>query len=296
MDVATSFKILEIGITSDMADLKRAYRVMAKRYHPDRFDHDPVLKKRAESRMKQINLAFKTASDFVNSLKKSEKQNSSSTRETMPKSSSSSPEADQAEKVREEKSGRDGFEKNHSENCEDNADLKKRQISVALIFAWCRNLIFSVTDEFFSYGKKSSNINSSSATYNNTFEQQQSASCDRFGSKKKDPATASANKQIYPENSNSSKHSRKHTTTEFDSILRQSVKSFKSEELRNNTIFNAKASQAKRCDTSGCANKAHHASARSNSPFRYIKRRKKFIDSNAGPVERISPISSVNKI
>lgn len=293
MDVATSFKILEIGRTSDMADLKRAYRIMAKRYHPDRFDHDPVLKKKAESRMKDINLAFKTASDFFNSLKKSEKQKSASTRDTMPERSSSSPKADQAE---EEKSRQDGFEKNYSENCEEKSDCKKEQTSVSIIFSWCKNFIFSAADEFFNYGKRSSNINSSSYTYNNTFEQQQSASCDRFGSKKKDPATASANKQIYHEILNSSKHSRRRKTTEFDSILRQSVKSFKSEELRDDTIFNAKASQAKKCNTSGCANTVHHTSARSNSPFRYIKRRKKFIDSNAGPVERISPISSVNKI
>ncbi|MBF0379300.1 MAG: J domain-containing protein [Desulfamplus sp.] len=67
MNVVTSFKILGLVVRSDIgiAELKRAYRAMAKKCHPDLFNNNPVLKKQAESRMKDINLAFRIACDFV---------------------------------------------------------------------------------------------------------------------------------------------------------------------------------------------------------------------------------------
>ena len=114
MNVATSFKMLGLVVRSDIgiAEVKRAYRTMAKKCHPDLFNNNSVLKKQAESRMKDINLAFRIACDFVNSLKKDEK-------------------------------AKDAKEEHQKGAGEFDANLGKAESPVAHFFSWLKNIMAS---------------------------------------------------------------------------------------------------------------------------------------------------------
>ena len=60
MDKQKALQILCITSNASMEEIKSAYRKRAKKFHPDRFNHEDgdVLRKKAESRMKDVNLAF----------------------------------------------------------------------------------------------------------------------------------------------------------------------------------------------------------------------------------------------
>ncbi|MDD7401032.1 MAG: J domain-containing protein [Eubacteriales bacterium] len=51
------YKVLGVDPTASMDEIKKAYRAMAKKYHPDRHS-DPVAKELAEERMAEINAAY----------------------------------------------------------------------------------------------------------------------------------------------------------------------------------------------------------------------------------------------
>lgn len=56
----TYYEILEISETASEEVVRMAYKALAKKYHPDIFQGDPV---EAEERMKQINMAYSVLSD-----------------------------------------------------------------------------------------------------------------------------------------------------------------------------------------------------------------------------------------
>jgi DnaJ like chaperone protein len=56
-----AYKILEIEKTASNEEVKKAYRNMAKKYHPDRVNtQDEAIKKGAEEKFKQVQLAYET--------------------------------------------------------------------------------------------------------------------------------------------------------------------------------------------------------------------------------------------
>lgn len=56
-----SYKILNIEKSASDAELKKAYREMAKKYHPDRVNtQDEAIKKGAEEKFKQVQTAYET--------------------------------------------------------------------------------------------------------------------------------------------------------------------------------------------------------------------------------------------
>ncbi|MCC0176545.1 DnaJ domain-containing protein [Waterburya agarophytonicola K14] len=57
-NVAQSYAILEISPTASPELTKQAYRKLAKIWHPDRYVNDPILKAKAEAKIKTINLAY----------------------------------------------------------------------------------------------------------------------------------------------------------------------------------------------------------------------------------------------
>ena len=57
-NVVQSYAILEIPSTASIELTKQAYRKLAKIWHPDRYFDDPILKARAEEKIKQINQAY----------------------------------------------------------------------------------------------------------------------------------------------------------------------------------------------------------------------------------------------
>lgn len=57
----TAYKILEIERTATDSEIKKAYRTMAKKYHPDRVNtQDEAIKKGAEEKFKQVQKAYET--------------------------------------------------------------------------------------------------------------------------------------------------------------------------------------------------------------------------------------------
>jgi curved DNA-binding protein CbpA len=52
------YQILELEPEASEEEARRAYRELVKVWHPDRFPHDPVLQKRANEKLKQLNEAY----------------------------------------------------------------------------------------------------------------------------------------------------------------------------------------------------------------------------------------------
>src|SRR5438477_12790660 len=51
-------RILEIERGASLAEIRQAYRDQTKVWHPDRFPNDIRLQKKAEEKLKQINMAY----------------------------------------------------------------------------------------------------------------------------------------------------------------------------------------------------------------------------------------------
>lgn len=67
MDIKKSFEILNLKSDASLADLKQTYRDLVNVWHPDRFQHNPRLKDKAEKQLLEINLAYQTALSFISS-------------------------------------------------------------------------------------------------------------------------------------------------------------------------------------------------------------------------------------
>ena len=60
MDIQKALKILELDRKASMDDVNQAYKDSVSVWHPDRFPHNPRLKRKAEEKIKEVNLAFET--------------------------------------------------------------------------------------------------------------------------------------------------------------------------------------------------------------------------------------------
>jgi curved DNA-binding protein CbpA len=63
-DLNRYYKILGIKVGTSQAEVKQAYRKLAKLWHPDRFSGDPVLQQQAEEKLKAINEAYQYLKDY----------------------------------------------------------------------------------------------------------------------------------------------------------------------------------------------------------------------------------------
>ena len=55
------YEILGVSKSADEKEVKKAYRTMAKKYHPDRVNtQDEAIKKGAEEKFKQVQKAYET--------------------------------------------------------------------------------------------------------------------------------------------------------------------------------------------------------------------------------------------
>jgi curved DNA-binding protein CbpA len=57
-DISLFYQILDISPDASLEEVRRAYRDLVKVWHPDRFQHDPQLQKKAQDKLKQINIAY----------------------------------------------------------------------------------------------------------------------------------------------------------------------------------------------------------------------------------------------
>lgn len=67
-DLSHYYKILGIKAGTSQAEVKQAYRRLAKLWHPDRFSHDLALKQQAEEKLKAINEAYQYLKDYQPSI------------------------------------------------------------------------------------------------------------------------------------------------------------------------------------------------------------------------------------
>ena len=65
MDIKRCYEILELNQHASPDALKQAYKDIVNVWHPDRFSHNPRLKKMAEKKLKEINLAYETLKAYL---------------------------------------------------------------------------------------------------------------------------------------------------------------------------------------------------------------------------------------
>jgi DnaJ-class molecular chaperone len=64
MDIPMCRKILEVDQTASIADINQAYKDIINVWHPDRFTHNPRLQRKAEAKIKEVNIAYETLKTF----------------------------------------------------------------------------------------------------------------------------------------------------------------------------------------------------------------------------------------
>ncbi len=62
------FRVLELGDGATFEEARRAYYELVKVWHPDRFQHDERLTRRANEKLKQLNSAYETLQQFYKPL------------------------------------------------------------------------------------------------------------------------------------------------------------------------------------------------------------------------------------
>lgn len=65
MRIDDCYRLLDLKPGASLEDARQAHRDLTKVWHPDRFGHDEVLRRKAEEKLKEINEAWKTIQDSV---------------------------------------------------------------------------------------------------------------------------------------------------------------------------------------------------------------------------------------
>ena len=60
VDIQRALKILDLDRKASMDDINQAYKDSVSVWHPDRFTHNPRLKRKAEEKIKEVNMAYET--------------------------------------------------------------------------------------------------------------------------------------------------------------------------------------------------------------------------------------------
>lgn len=243
---------------------------MAKKYHPDRFDHDHALKCKAEEKMIRINLAFQVAYQYL---------------EICPIKDRNGIKVETEKNIQKKSSG-STKSRYYAKKC-DKEYRQKRDIFVNRFFSWCRNIMGSVNGkEEQSRGKpacSTGNAGHVRSGSNPDFEEQRQSSWKK--------PTANGHQQSGGTNMQTKKSYKTEPTT-FAKELKKSSESLKN--IMNDSVKNRendKISQMKRAYKS---KRKPFQSVDTSSKF--VKCKKKFLDSYAGPVEKVSPVSRVPKI
>ena len=66
MNIGRCLEILELESAESLDEVRKAYKVLVKVWHPDRFAHDPHLKRKAEDKIQKINAAYEELKCFFN--------------------------------------------------------------------------------------------------------------------------------------------------------------------------------------------------------------------------------------
>lgn len=63
-EVLKSFRVLDLEVGAPSKAVKKAYRDLVKKWHPDQFTNDPKQRQEAEEKLKEINLAYERIQDY----------------------------------------------------------------------------------------------------------------------------------------------------------------------------------------------------------------------------------------
>jgi hypothetical protein len=66
MNIGRCLEILELKSAESLDEVRKAYKILVKVWHPDRFSHDPHLKRKAEDKIQKINAAYEGLKCFFN--------------------------------------------------------------------------------------------------------------------------------------------------------------------------------------------------------------------------------------
>jgi len=69
MDIKRFFEILELDRGASLDEAKQAYKDIVNVWHPDRFSNNPRLRRKAERKLKEVNLAYEMVRSFLSSNK-----------------------------------------------------------------------------------------------------------------------------------------------------------------------------------------------------------------------------------
>jgi curved DNA-binding protein CbpA len=65
-DIDKCYEILGVNVGASIEEVKQSYRDLVKIWHPDRFDNDPRLQKKASEKLKEINRAYNDICSYIN--------------------------------------------------------------------------------------------------------------------------------------------------------------------------------------------------------------------------------------
>ncbi|MFH1243110.1 MAG: J domain-containing protein [Pseudomonadota bacterium] len=65
MDIQRCFEVLELDRDASFDEVKQAYKDLVNVWHPDRFSNNPRLRRKAEEKLKEANLAYKGVKSFI---------------------------------------------------------------------------------------------------------------------------------------------------------------------------------------------------------------------------------------
>jgi len=72
MDIEQSFEILELDSGASTDEIKQSYKDIVAVWHPDRFYNNPLLKQKAEEKLKEVNVAYDTLKSYLSSEQRME--------------------------------------------------------------------------------------------------------------------------------------------------------------------------------------------------------------------------------
>jgi len=70
MEIQRCFETLELQQDASIQDVRQAYKDLVNIWHPDRVGDNPRLKKKAEEKLKDINIAYEELNSFLSSRQK----------------------------------------------------------------------------------------------------------------------------------------------------------------------------------------------------------------------------------
>ena len=60
--------MLDLDTSATFQEVRQAYRDLVQIWHPDRFEKNPRLKKKAVEKLKELNLAYKRVSSYLDAV------------------------------------------------------------------------------------------------------------------------------------------------------------------------------------------------------------------------------------